>query len=69
MVTGDHVLTAVWVAKEVKIFNSNSLQIIDVESEKNNQKYIFTADRDEKIKISFYEKPYIIRDFCLGHSE
>ena len=33
------------------------------------KKYIVTADRDEKIRISLRDHPYIIHGFCLGHCE
>ncbi|XP_078265893.1 tRNA (guanine-N(7)-)-methyltransferase non-catalytic subunit wdr4 isoform X2 [Rhinoraja longicauda] len=31
--------------------------------------FVITADRDEKIRVSSLEQPYIIEAFCLGHSE
>ncbi|XP_055071655.2 tRNA (guanine-N(7)-)-methyltransferase non-catalytic subunit wdr4 isoform X1 [Misgurnus anguillicaudatus] len=34
-----------------------------------DDKYIITADRDEKIRISFRLQPYNIQAFCLGHKE
>ncbi|XP_056611765.1 tRNA (guanine-N(7)-)-methyltransferase non-catalytic subunit wdr4 [Triplophysa dalaica] len=34
-----------------------------------DDKYIITADRDEKIRISFRLQPYNIQAFCLGHRE
>ena len=33
------------------------------------EKFIVTADRDEKIRVSLREKPFIIESFCLGHTE
>ena len=33
------------------------------------EKFIITADRDEKIRISLKEKPHVINCFCLGHTE
>ncbi|XP_066563190.1 tRNA (guanine-N(7)-)-methyltransferase non-catalytic subunit wdr4 isoform X4 [Amia ocellicauda] len=32
-------------------------------------KYIITADRDEKIRVSLLKAPYDIQSFCLGHRE
>ncbi|XP_051565862.1 tRNA (guanine-N(7)-)-methyltransferase non-catalytic subunit wdr4-like isoform X1 [Myxocyprinus asiaticus] len=34
-----------------------------------DDKYIITADRDEKIRVSFRRAPYNIQAFCLGHRE
>ncbi|XP_056145190.1 tRNA (guanine-N(7)-)-methyltransferase non-catalytic subunit wdr4 isoform X2 [Lampris incognitus] len=34
-----------------------------------NDKYIVTADRDEKIRVSHLKSPYNIQSFCLGHLE
>ncbi|XP_029936639.1 tRNA (guanine-N(7)-)-methyltransferase non-catalytic subunit wdr4-like [Myripristis murdjan] len=34
-----------------------------------NDKYIITADRDEKIRVSHHKSPYNIQSFCLGHRE
>lgn len=33
------------------------------------KRYVITADRDEKIRISDKEHPYVIHRFCLGHTE
>lgn len=32
-------------------------------------KYIITADRDEKIRVSFMEPPHAVQSFCLSHTE
>eukprot|EP00061_Rhincodon_typus_P012159 g37718.t1 len=32
-----------------------------------DDRYVITADRDEKIRVSLLEQPYIIEAFCLGH--
>ena len=32
-------------------------------------KFVVTADRDEKIRISCYPNSYNIHQFCLGHTE
>ncbi|XP_057708358.1 tRNA (guanine-N(7)-)-methyltransferase non-catalytic subunit wdr4 isoform X3 [Corythoichthys intestinalis] len=34
-----------------------------------NDKYIITADRDEKIRVSHLRSPYNIQSFCLGHKQ
>ncbi|XP_054642487.1 tRNA (guanine-N(7)-)-methyltransferase non-catalytic subunit wdr4 [Dunckerocampus dactyliophorus] len=34
-----------------------------------NDKYIITADRDEKIRVSHLRSPYNIQSFCLGHQQ
>ncbi|XP_019731209.1 tRNA (guanine-N(7)-)-methyltransferase non-catalytic subunit wdr4 [Hippocampus comes] len=34
-----------------------------------NDKYIVTADRDEKIRVSHLCSPHSIQSFCLGHKE
>nr|XP_057938493.1 tRNA (guanine-N(7)-)-methyltransferase non-catalytic subunit wdr4 [Doryrhamphus excisus] len=34
-----------------------------------NDKYIITADRDEKIRVSHLSSPYNIQSFCLGHQQ
>ncbi|PIO72729.1 hypothetical protein TELCIR_05333 [Teladorsagia circumcincta] len=34
----------------------------------NNGRYMFVADRDEKIRVSRYPEAFVIQSFCLGHS-
>ena len=34
-----------------------------------DQKYVITADRDEKIRISHFPNAYNIKAYCLGHNE
>uniref|UniRef100_A0A3P8U966 WD repeat domain 4 n=1 Tax=Amphiprion percula TaxID=161767 RepID=A0A3P8U966_AMPPE len=34
-----------------------------------DNKYIITADRDEKIRVSHFRSPYVIQSFCLGHQQ
>ncbi|CAF1240481.1 unnamed protein product [Rotaria sordida] len=35
----------------------------------NNQQYILTTDRDEKIRLTHYPNAYNIQGYCLGHTE
>lgn len=35
----------------------------------DDEKYIITSDRDEKIKVSSYPNTYNIQTYCLGHKE
>jgi hypothetical protein len=34
-----------------------------------NQQFILTADRDEKIRLTYYPNSYNIQGYCLGHTE
>ncbi|KAM4559412.1 tRNA (guanine-N(7)-)-methyltransferase non-catalytic subunit wdr4 isoform 5-T5 [Odontesthes bonariensis] len=34
-----------------------------------DDKYIITADRDEKVRVSRHRYPYSIQSFCLGHQQ
>ncbi|XP_072253890.1 tRNA (guanine-N(7)-)-methyltransferase non-catalytic subunit wdr4 isoform X2 [Leuresthes tenuis] len=34
-----------------------------------DDKYIITADRDEKVRVSCHRSPYSIQSFCLGHQQ
>lgn len=34
-----------------------------------DDRYILTADRDEKIRVSLTKAPYNIVSYCLGHEE
>lgn len=31
--------------------------------------FVLTADRDEKIRVSWASAPHSIESFCLGHTE
>lgn len=42
--------------------------LLDVEASLDG-KYLITADRDEKIRISLLNRPFEIENFCLGHEE
>uniref|UniRef100_UPI00398E58C3 tRNA (guanine-N(7)-)-methyltransferase non-catalytic subunit wdr4 n=1 Tax=Pristiophorus japonicus TaxID=55135 RepID=UPI00398E58C3 len=34
-----------------------------------DDRFVITADRDEKIRVSLLEQPFVIEAFCLGHRE
>ena len=34
-----------------------------------DDRYVLTADRDEKIRVSWAAAPHSIESFCLGHAE
>lgn len=34
-----------------------------------DEKYIITCDRDEKIRVSLFQKSYVINSYCLGHED
>lgn len=34
-----------------------------------DDRYVLTADRDEKIRVSWALAPHNIESFCLGHTE
>lgn len=34
-----------------------------------DDRFILTADRDEKIRVSWAAAPHSIESFCLGHTE
>ncbi|KAI5107395.1 tRNA (guanine-N(7)-)-methyltransferase non-catalytic subunit wdr4 [Silurus meridionalis] len=51
---------------ELKLGHLSMLQAIALSPD---DKYIITADRDEKIRVSLSKSSYNIQAFCLGHSE
>ena len=36
---------------------------------KENEEFLLTADRDEKVRLSHYPNAYNIQGYCLGHEE
>ena len=53
---------------ESKLLLGHTSILFDVCFTKDN-KYILTADRDEKIRVSHFPNSYNIHGFCLGHRE
>ncbi|XP_072541120.1 tRNA (guanine-N(7)-)-methyltransferase non-catalytic subunit wdr4 [Salminus brasiliensis] len=53
-------------AGELKLGHLSMLLAITLSPD---DKYIITADRDEKIRVSLRRSPYNIQAFCLGHTE
>ncbi|VDL81834.1 unnamed protein product [Nippostrongylus brasiliensis] len=52
---------------EGKPLTSSISMVLDVALSRNG-KFLFIADRDEKVRVSRYPKAYVIQSFCLGHS-
>ncbi|XP_044009906.1 tRNA (guanine-N(7)-)-methyltransferase non-catalytic subunit wdr4, partial [Aphidius gifuensis] len=51
-----------------KLILGHLSMLLDVLVTKDN-KYIITADRDEKIRVSKFKNSYNIQSFCLGHTK
>ncbi|XP_039271578.2 tRNA (guanine-N(7)-)-methyltransferase non-catalytic subunit wdr4-like isoform X1 [Styela clava] len=54
--------------KEIEPILGHVSMLLDVKVSCDG-KYIISADRDEKIRVSEVKNPYIIEEFCLGHAE
>lgn len=53
---------------QVKLLMGHLSVITDLKLTKN-EKYLLTADRDEKVRISSFKNSYNIKSFLLGHKE
>ena len=53
---------------EMKLLLGHISQLFDIEMSIDG-KYLITADRDEKIRVSCYPLTYQIENFCLGHTD
>lgn len=42
---------------------------VRVQAVSPDDRYVLTADRDEKIRVSWAAAPHSIESFCLGHAE
>lgn len=42
---------------------------VRVQAVSPDDRYVLTADRDEKIRVSWAVAPHSIESFCLGHAE
>ena len=51
------------------ITTTDIIFLIFLQAITNDDKYLATADRDEKIRISHYPNAYNIQSYCLGHLE
>lgn len=66
--TGDVLIFDLSVGEKGKKLLGHLSLLLDV-LQTNDEKYIITSDRDEKIKVSCYPNTYNIQTYCLGHKE
>jgi len=53
---------------EPKLLLGHLSMLLDIKMPSNG-KYVITADRDEKIRVSKFPNSYNINNYCLGHTE
>ena len=54
-------------SKEPSLLLGHLSMVLDVAFSPDD-KYIISADRDEKIRVTLFSHPYIIHSYCLGHT-
>jgi len=55
-------------ASEAKLLLGHLSMLLDIKMPENG-KFVVTADRDEKIRVSKFPNSYNIHNYCLGHTE